>query len=390
MNFCKVFMLSLIVAISATQAFAQFNPQAQRREALAQPFAGITNDGEIREGLFDIEETGISTAPVIMAAEHLIASLSDEQREALLFPVDDQEWRDWINIHRFPREGVSLEEMSPDQREAAYDLLRASLSARGYQTSRDIMRLNHHLGELVDNFDEYGELLYWFTIMGEPSATEPWGWQLDGHHLIINYFVLGDQIVMTPTFMGSEPVTARSGKYTGVSILQREEGSGLRLMRSLPESQQETAYVGPREGQRAIMTEAFKDNEVVPYQGLPASDMSEEHRRMLLDLIALYVGNIRKGHAEIKMEEVLEHFDDTFFAWMGETGDDSVFYYRIQSPVVLIEFDHLGTIALQGSQDVPTKRHIHTVVRTPNGNDYGKDLLEQHYRMHENDEDHVH
>ena len=51
--------------------------------------------------------------------------------------------------------------------------------------------------------------------MGEPSATEPWGWQLDGHHAIINYFVLGDQVVMTPLFVGSEPVTAHTGKYAG-------------------------------------------------------------------------------------------------------------------------------------------------------------------------------
>jgi len=30
----------------------------------------------------------------------------------------------------------------------------------------------------------------------------------------------------------------------------------------------------------------------------------------------------------------------------------------------------------------PTRQHIHTVVRTPNGNDYGKDLLRQHYKLH--------
>ena len=70
------------------------------------------------------------------------------------------------------------------------------------------MRLNQTLAELTgDNFDEYGEWHYYITVMGTPSATEPWGWQLDGHHAIINYFVLGDQVVMTPFFAGSEPVT---------------------------------------------------------------------------------------------------------------------------------------------------------------------------------------
>ena len=55
--------------------------------------------------------------------------------------------------------------------------------------------------------------------MGTPSATEPWGWQLDGHHAIVNYFVLGDQVVMTPHFYGSEPVRAESGKYKGTDLV---------------------------------------------------------------------------------------------------------------------------------------------------------------------------
>ena len=96
------------------------------------------------------------------------------------------------------------------------------------------MRLNHTLAELNNNdFEEYGEWLYWITVMGKPSATEPWGWQLDGHHVIINYFVLGDQVVMTPSFVGSEPVTATSGKYAGTTVLQDEQNRGLALMNAL-------------------------------------------------------------------------------------------------------------------------------------------------------------
>jgi len=88
------------------------------------------------------------------------------------------------------------------------------------------------------------------------------------------------------------------------------------------------------------------------------------------------------GHAAIKMEEVKSHLDETYFAWIGDIGEDAVFYYRIQSPVILIEFDHelpgpLGQNPDYAS-DVPTRNHIHTIVRIPNGNDYGKDLLRQH------------
>jgi len=55
----------------------------------------------------------------------------------------------------------------------------------------------------------------------------------------------------------------------------------------------------------------------------------------------------------------------------------SPFYYRILSPVILVEFDHQSGIIYDN--DTPSRDHIHTVVRTPNGNDYGKDLLRQHY-----------
>ena len=104
----------------------------------------------------------------------------------------------------------------------------------------------------------------------------------------------------------------------------------------------------------------------------------------LLELINLFVGNLRDEHARIKLDQVQLHLNDTYFAWIGGSGANAVFYYRIQSPVILIEFDHQGPIGMQGQlpPGVPTRQHIHTIVRTPNGNDYGKDLLRQHLEQH--------
>jgi hypothetical protein len=71
------------------------------------------------------------------------------------------------------------------------------------------------------------------------------------------------------------------------------------------------------------------------------------------------------------MAEVKQHLRDTTLpGWVAR--EDSVFYYRVHSPVILIEFDHQRGIALGNEQ--PSRNHIHTVVRTPNGSDYGKDL----------------
>ena len=350
---------------------------------LAEPFKGITTNGKVQEGLFSLMSTGVSTEPVRQAAVSFLKTLDEEQQSKTKFSINDDEWRKWMNQHFYVRQGIGFVEMTEKQRKAAFDLMAASLSAKGLKLSQDIMKLNHTLGEINNNFQEYGEWLYWITIMGEPSATEPWGWQMDGHHLIINYFVLGDQVVMTPFFVGSEPVVAESGKYEGLVILQDEQDSGLKMLSSLDDKQRDEAVIKLSKEGNNNLTEAFKDNVILDYAGTKASSFTSEQKKQLISLIQLYVDNMDDGHAKVKMEEVEKYIDDTWFAWIGESDDNSVYYYRIHSPVILIEFDHqrpVGTRQIYGTE--VHRQHIHAVVRTPNGNDYGKDLLRQHYEEH--------
>ncbi len=371
-----VILIVLLAVISPMTASGLLWPVVER-VVLREPFVGITSDGQVREGLFEISATGVSTAPVIDAARTFLDTLTEDQRSEALFDVDDLEWRRWANVHLSARQGVGFLEMSDAQKESAFALIRSGLSARGYQTARDIMRLEGHLADLMDNYDEYGEERYWITVMGKPSETEPWGWQLDGHHLIVNFFVLGDQVVMTPTFMGSEPVRATSGRFAGVSILDEELGAGLDLINALTEEQRSIAIIDHDKTANNNYGELFSDNDIVPHEGLVLSDLDERQEKLALELIGLYVGNMRPGHAELKMTEVIRHWSETRLAWVGGTGPEAVFYYRIHSPVILIEYDHQTPVAL-GGPDMPTREHVHTVVRTPNGNDYGKDLLRQH------------
>jgi hypothetical protein len=358
---------------------------AAEKPGLAQPFKGITANGTLETGLFSVRSTGVSTGPVRAAANALLAALTSGQRARTMFSVDDVEWRKWMNQSFYVRQGVSFLEMSEAQREAAFGLLRASLSAKGLRLTRDIMRLNETLGELAGgNFDEYGEWQYHISVMGQPSATEPWGWQFDGHHAVINYFVLGDQVVMSPFFAGSEPVVATSGKYAGTSILQEEQTQGLAFVNGLTDAQRKQAILTFSKTGNNNLTEAWTDNVVLDYAGVPAKALTAAQRHQLVDLAALYITNMDEGHARVKLSEVVAHLDRTWFAWIGNTTPGSVFYYRIHSPVVLIEFDHQRPVALRHlmNSDVPNTEHIHTVVRTPNGNDYGKDLLRQHYVQH--------
>lgn len=374
--------LSFSVAAIVVSQPPQRGPRRGGNEAaLSAPFVGVTTSDGIREGLFPIESTGVSTEPVVKAANAFLEKLTDEQALKTMFPADDIEWRSWDNRHFYKRKGVGFDEMSEEQREAAFALMSSSLSAKGLEKSKDIMKLNGTLAELANNFDEYGEWLYWITIMGEPSTNKPWGWQIDGHHLIINYFVLGDQVVMSPVFMGSEPIEALAGKFKGTIVMQDEQDKGLALMQALsPELQDKATLMKDKQGNHNL-SEAYKDNIKLDFAGVRASEFDEKQKTALLALVEEYVGNMKEGHAKVRMSEVEKHLGETYFAWIGGNTNKSVYYYRVHSPVILIEFDHQRRVAPFRSRE-PTREHIHTVVRTPNGNDYGKDLLKQHYAKH--------
>src|SRR6185312_15087858 len=133
----------------------------------------------------------------------------------------------WFNISPFMvRHGLLLEALSQAQRELALDMLQAALSQGGFESIRNVMRLNHTIGEITGQHQEYGEWCYFLSVFGEPSEDGPWGWQIDGHHL-----------VLTPAFLGSEPVIATTGKFAGVCVLQAEQDAGLAFMEALTPEQ---------------------------------------------------------------------------------------------------------------------------------------------------------
>lgn len=371
--------------LEASERFAE-----REREALAEDFIGVRTSDGLQDGLYPIRSTGVSTAPIVDAAGAFLGALSEEQRAKTAFAIDDEEWRKWLNVDNgiYVRQGVSLKEMEQEQKGLAFALMQASLSAHGLEQSRNIMKTDQTLKELNDNSPFLDEELYFFTIMGTPSLTEPWGWQIDGHHLAINYFVLRDQVVFAPVFMGAEPVFTTSGKHNGNVLFQSEQDAGLALMQSFNEAQRAAAMIGEK-GRTDTLAAGGADNLVLDYEGLAASAMTKDQQEQLLALVGQYIGNMREGHANVKMEEVKAQLAQTHFGWKGGTGADDVFYYRIHSPVVLIEFDHQGPVGIRspdGSR-AATRNHIHTMIRTPNGNDYGKDLLRQHLEKHHSHDD---
>ena len=197
-------------------------------------------------------------------------------------------------------------------------------------------------------------------------------------------------MVLTPAFWGAEPNYADHGPFKGIRLFQDEERAGLKLMRAFTPEQQQRAIVAHSmmggdlpEGRRHFADNlhlggAFHDNRVVPYEGLKGDALTAVQRRDLMDLVDKYLAVLPDGPRKARIAEVERHLPDTHFCWIGGFSEDSPFYYRVQSPVTFIEFDHHAGVFLTNPE--PAKFHVHTIVRTPNGNDYGFDLLRQHYK----------
>jgi len=361
-------------------------------DRLREPFHGITCNGNCQHGLFQLQDEGAPVRAMSTAARKLLAVLGAGEREKLRYPLDAPQWRAWSNPEFLVNDnGVRLEVLSDAARQAVMAVVACSFSTRGYAKSRDCMRTNAFLGGLVDLPLILNEWSYNFLLLGEPSETEPWGWSLYGHHLALNCFVLGGQMVVSPTFMGAEPNEIDTGPHAGTRLFVEEESVGLALMRSLEPGLCDRARSyrllndpAMPEGRwhpadQRHLAGAFQDNRVIPLEGVAASEFNRVQRDMLLRLMATFLEYLPATPLAHRMKQIEGHLDQTYWSWIGGHSEVDAFYYRIQSPVVLIEFDHHSGVWLNNGE--PAKCHIHTVVRTPNGNDYGRDLLRQHYQQ---------
>jgi hypothetical protein len=355
-----------------------------------QPFVGITTEGAAAPGLF-AASGGSADEGLVAAGRAYFESLTPEQREGgWVQPADSPVWRQWTNA--FPRwkpAGVLLEDLSQEQRQAALNLMESSLSPEGFATVRNIMRLDQTLGELIGYMqDTLSEWVYWFTLFGEPSPDQPWGWQIMGHHLDLHCFVLGEQTVLTPMFLGAEFCVVDEGPNQGIRVFDRERDDALALVNALTPEQRREAILYDSILTRDLPPEldhpsngrmragAGSDNAVIPYEGVGVASFDDRQAELLMTLLRTHTAALPEPQRSARLAELREHLDETYFAWIGGTGPDDAFFYKLHSPVFLVEYDCHKGVFLEADEPLPF--HTHVVVRTPNGNDYGKALLAGH------------
>jgi len=358
-----------------------------------EPFVGITENGTPRTGLYRLDGAGTSPRSAVTAARAYLDGLAPHQKAVGALPMDAPEWRLWTNaIPTWHPKGMRLDRLDARDRDRALAVIGASLSPAGYAQVRAAMALNQNLGELIDDYrDTLTEFAYWFTVFGTPSGGSPWGWQLMGHHVDLHCVFVGGQVVLAPVFLGAEPTTG-TGRFEGVHAFGDETEVALALRRTLDPNREDEFLMGSSLAAQDLPPElagpwngrhlagAGSDNLVLPPEGIVAASLPPDQRDGLVELIRVYLDRLPTSQAEGTLALIREHFDETRFAWRGGHDDECAFYYRIHSPVLLVEYDNHPGVFLSNPE--PARYHVHTIVRAPNGNDYGRDLLAQHYRLH--------
>ncbi|KAI1027804.1 hypothetical protein LB503_011890 [Fusarium chuoi] len=359
------------------------------RKLLSEPFKGVTNDGHVKPDIFKLEDQDIPIEDIVNATKLALSKMSSEQRNRSTYHVDSPEWRTWSNPEfLLADKGVRLDETNEELQTAIMQVLKTSLSPEGYEKAVSAMRINGFLGKLVEAPAIMNEFSYNFVLFGaEPSTTEPWGFSFYGHHLCLNAFFYKKQIILSPWFTGAEPNLIDYGKFSGTRILQREETLGLQLMQILPPDIQSLAQVYKEMKDPAMphgrwnhddqrhLCGAYRDNRVVPYEGVLVSKLSAAQQDIVTEILREYLLYLPQKARDIQLAEMKRWFHETYFCWIGGFKDEDPFYYRIQSPVVIVEFDHHSGVFLTNKE--PAKFHIHTLLRTPNAGDYGMALRKQ-------------
>jgi hypothetical protein len=325
--------------------------------------------------------------------------LGEEQRSVLdnEFQIDGVR-REWSYLPELKRDGVALGSLTDPQRKLAHQLILASVSMPGYAKVVSIMAMEHVRRALqfaagAPNASLFDPVRYFVRVFGTPGGSEPWGWQLAGHHVVLNFTVTGGRYLSaTPCMLGSVPAG-----FGTLAPLADDEERGYAFLRGLSDAQRAAAIIYhrpppdfatrilPRIGEVELPDHVFEpepdytiddaERSILSYvrdgpKGVPGSALTPAQLDALVDLVAGYAGRLPDEVAAAEMDRVLAAGASRLaFAWAGSAVPGERHYYRVQGPDLLIEHDNTQSGG----------NHIHSVWRNPS-NDFGDDILAAHYR----------
>ncbi len=306
-----------------------------------------------------------------------VHSLNDAQIKKGLFPFDEMNRYEW---HYLPaamvaRNGIGVKELDSNQKQLLYIFLQAFLSKQGFVRTRNIMDMELVLKELEPNNPIRIPENYFISIYGWPEKDSTWGWKFSGHHVALNFTLVGDQLAFAPFFFGAYPAEVKTGPKKGMRILKDEEDLGFQLIRSMTSKQKKAAIFQLKAFTDIVTTNAAEVGKLDGV-GIHAGALTADQNKVLNDLIEVYLKSMPSEVANRRIKRMAtEDRNEIRFGWAGEQEMGKPHYYRVQGKTFLIEFDNTQAQA----------NHIHTVWRDFNG-DFGRDLIREHYHTSKHDQ----
>jgi len=332
-----------------------------------------------------------SAAAMREAANTFLAALTPVQRAEAMMYFNHGERFNW-NESPGPRLGVVLRELDDSQKQLAMDLLRTSVGEAGFQ--KIMMSLAREpVLSAMQRTPQGAALrapdLFYIAVFDTPSATDPWGWRFEGHHISANFTIDGDRISNTPFFIGAQPndlsvemadavrqAASQIPAELAVRMMPGEEDKARALVQSLDATQRAMAVFTQTEpygngrsgGREADMLTGINNKQTTPLDppGLLGAQMTAAQKAMLIDLVEVYLTRMPEDVAADRRSRLLEGSapDAIAFRWHGSIESGKAHNYTIQGPTFIIEYAQSRGDAVG---------HIHTIWREFEG-DFGLDF----------------
>ncbi len=322
--------------------------------------SGYVSEASGIVGTYSPKVRSHSAASMSDAGKAFVASLDESQRDKVLEELTSAEREKWTNLpQRSGNGGLALGKCNEEQMKAFCDFMATLLSKEGYDKICHVMLADDQLLEGGNPRPGFGTEDFYVVLFGEPSAVNPWGFQLGGHHLGLNLSIHGDKITLAPSHTGAQPVKFKIGDKE-IRPLAAENDVAFELVGSLNEDQQRAAILSDSRGNLA----AGPGNDQIPtLNGVACETFTASQLDLLEQLIVEWVGILPPEPAQLRMNALKQEYSDMKFGWRGGTTNGNDIYYSIQSPTLLIEY---------AAQDREAN-HIHTIYRDPT-NAYGGQL----------------
>ena len=329
---------------------------------------------------------------ISIKANLFLDSLNESQINNVKIPLNSIERSQWTNLPNIMMQpaGLLIKDMNQKSRKALHRLMRATLSSQGYSKITGVMLLddllqtiemqdwqsNKERNDFVRTFSKPMAKAFILTrdyenysvaVFGEPNDTN-WGWRITGHHLAANFTFVNGKIAFTPTFLGSNPMEVKDGRYAGFMALANEGARGIEFMKSLDRAQLESAITNNKVA-KDIFEGVGRRKSLQTHEGIKASELTNEQNLLLENLIIEFTNNAKTEAAVTQLDLIKKDWDKLWFSWHGPVDANSRFYYRVHGPRVLIEYNRVDD------------NHDHMIIRDPS-NDYGEDWLGKHYEEH--------